>query len=259
MRGEHFPVAHRSRALDGHCLETCRMMSTEQWRRMNHRKQKKQSAFFDELLFGLCLCAGASLDSPAEERTPATFSRINTQRSSAFYCDYCDTYLTHDSPSVRKTHCSGRKHKENVKDYYQKWMEEQAQSLIDKTTAAFQQGKIPPTPFPGGPPPGGPPRPGMLPTPPMGGPPMMPMMGPPPHGMMPGGPDKQTPPPPPGGRVTQKAVLCTAGPKGPIDEAEKEREAYGEEDDCRLIILLMRKQVGLRLTTGQIPAQIHTL
>nr|CBN80717.1 U1 small nuclear ribonucleoprotein C [Dicentrarchus labrax] len=122
-----------------------------------------------------------------------------------FYCDYCDTYLTHDSPSVRKTHCSGRKHKENVKDYYQKWMEEQAQSLIDKTTAAFQQGKIPPTPFPGGPPPvrcrridctltlgayytGGPPRPGMLPTPPMGGPPMMPMMGPPPHGMMPGGP-----------------------------------------------------------------------
>uniref|UniRef100_A0A8C0AQ22 Small nuclear ribonucleoprotein polypeptide C n=1 Tax=Buteo japonicus TaxID=224669 RepID=A0A8C0AQ22_9AVES len=53
-----------------------------------------------------------------------------------FYCDYCDTYLTHDSPSVRKTHCSGRKHKENVKDYYQKWMEEQAQSLIDKTSKA---------------------------------------------------------------------------------------------------------------------------
>uniref|UniRef100_A0A4W3J3L2 U1 small nuclear ribonucleoprotein C n=1 Tax=Callorhinchus milii TaxID=7868 RepID=A0A4W3J3L2_CALMI len=72
-----------------------------------------------------------------------------------YYCDYCDTYLTHDSPSVRKTHCEGRKHKENVKDYYQKWMEEQAQSLIDKTTAAFRQG-----------------------------PPMMPMMGPAPPGMM---------------------------------------------------------------------------
>ncbi|XP_056126520.1 U1 small nuclear ribonucleoprotein C [Rhinichthys klamathensis goyatoka] len=122
-----------------------------------------------------------------------------------FYCDYCDTYLTHDSPSVRKTHCSGRKHKENVKDYYQKWMEEQAQSLIDKTTAAFQQGKIPPTAFPGAPPPGGsllphpnisgPPRPGMLPAPPMGGPPMMPMMGPPPHGMMPGGPGPGMRPP----------------------------------------------------------------
>ncbi|KAM9595191.1 U1 small nuclear ribonucleoprotein C isoform 1-T1 [Morphnus guianensis] len=116
-----------------------------------------------------------------------------------FYCDYCDTYLTHDSPSVRKTHCSGRKHKENVKDYYQKWMEEQAQSLIDKTiAAAFQQGKIPPTPFSAPPPAGamippppsipGPPRPGMMPAPHMGGPPMMPMMGPPPPGMMPVGP-----------------------------------------------------------------------
>ena len=47
-----------------------------------------------------------------------------------YYCDYCDTYLTHDSPSVRKTHCQGRKHKENVRDYYQKWMEEQAQKLV---------------------------------------------------------------------------------------------------------------------------------
>ncbi|XP_015782651.1 U1 small nuclear ribonucleoprotein C-like [Tetranychus urticae] len=59
-----------------------------------------------------------------------------------YYCDYCDTYLTHDSPSVRKTHCSGRKHKENVKFYYQKWMEERAQSLIDATTAAFTAQKI---------------------------------------------------------------------------------------------------------------------
>uniref|UniRef100_A0A2K5QP12 U1 small nuclear ribonucleoprotein C n=1 Tax=Cebus imitator TaxID=2715852 RepID=A0A2K5QP12_CEBIM len=87
-----------------------------------------------------------------------------------FYCDYCDTYITYDSPSVRKTHCSGRKHKENVKDDYQKWMEEQT----------------PPTPFSVPPPAGamtspppslpGPPRPGMMPAPHMGGPPMMPMM-----------------------------------------------------------------------------------
>ncbi|XP_050183047.1 U1 small nuclear ribonucleoprotein C isoform X2 [Myiozetetes cayanensis] len=59
-----------------------------------------------------------------------------------FYCDYCDTYLTHDSPSVRKTHCSGRKHKENVKDYYQKWMEEQAQSLIDKTSVTEARQRV---------------------------------------------------------------------------------------------------------------------
>ncbi|XP_054161968.1 U1 small nuclear ribonucleoprotein C-like [Oppia nitens] len=58
-----------------------------------------------------------------------------------YYCDYCDTFLTHDSPSVRKTHCNGRKHKENVKFYYQKWMEDQAQSLIDATTAAFKASK----------------------------------------------------------------------------------------------------------------------
>merc|ERR1711893_43948 len=116
-----------------------------------------------------------------------------------YYCDYCDTYLTHDSPSVRKTHCAGRKHKENVKFYYQKWMEEQAQSLIDATTAAFKAGKLPGgVPGPGGvsiPPPmnmrtgmPGPP-PGMPGMPPgMGPPPGMPphpMMGPPRPGMGP--------------------------------------------------------------------------
>ncbi|XP_042910938.1 U1 small nuclear ribonucleoprotein C-like [Parasteatoda tepidariorum] len=65
-----------------------------------------------------------------------------------YYCDYCDTYLTHDSPSVRKTHCNGRKHRDNVKFYYQKWMEDQAQYLIDATTAAFKAGKIQSAQFP---------------------------------------------------------------------------------------------------------------
>jgi len=107
-----------------------------------------------------------------------------------YFCDYCDTYLTHDSPSVRKTHCSGRKHKENVRTYYQSWMEEQAQELIDKTTQAFQKGKITNNPFgPGAaiPPPmmgpNGPMGPRMGPMP-MGGP-MMAMRGP---GPMMGGP-----------------------------------------------------------------------
>jgi len=107
-----------------------------------------------------------------------------------YFCDYCDTHLTHDSPSVRKTHCSGRKHKDNVRAYYQTWMEEQAQQLIDKTTQAFQQGKMMNNPF------------GMNAVPPMmrpmgapmmAGPPMMQMrpMGPPMMGapvMMMGGP-----------------------------------------------------------------------
>ncbi|XP_033214244.1 U1 small nuclear ribonucleoprotein C-like [Belonocnema kinseyi] len=118
-----------------------------------------------------------------------------------YYCDYCDTYLTHDSPSVRKTHCQGRKHKDNVKYFYQKWMEDQAQQLIDATTAAFKAGKIHTNPFSGsngaaipppvnyGPrPPGGPPGPMMPPM--MMGPhgPMPPMMGMPPPMMGPMGP-----------------------------------------------------------------------
>jgi U1 small nuclear ribonucleoprotein C len=84
-----------------------------------------------------------------------------------YYCDYCDTFLTHDSPSVRKTHCQGRKHKDNVKYYFQKWMENEAQTLIDATTAAYKAGKIASNPFaqppPGaaGPPPMMAPRPGM--------------------------------------------------------------------------------------------------
>ncbi|KRX91436.1 U1 small nuclear ribonucleoprotein C [Trichinella pseudospiralis] len=66
-----------------------------------------------------------------------------------YFCDYCDTHLTHDSPSVRKTHNSGRKHKENVRMYYQQWMEEQAQKLVDATAKAFKEGKIPANPIVG--------------------------------------------------------------------------------------------------------------
>ncbi|KAI3382682.1 hypothetical protein SNEBB_003905 [Seison nebaliae] len=54
-----------------------------------------------------------------------------------YYCDYCDTYLTHDSPSVRKTHNQGKNHKGNVREYYQKWLADQAQRLIDQTIQDF--------------------------------------------------------------------------------------------------------------------------
>lgn len=63
-----------------------------------------------------------------------------------YYCDYCDTYLTHDSPSVRKQHNAGYKHKANVRSYYLKLEEEQTQILIDQKikerlgqAAAYQQ------------------------------------------------------------------------------------------------------------------------
>ncbi|KAM5317941.1 U1 small nuclear ribonucleoprotein C-like [Glossophaga mutica] len=106
-----------------------------------------------------------------------------------FYGDFCDTGLTQDSPSARKTRCSGRTHKENAKGRAQKRMEEQAQSLAVKTTAALRQEKLPPTPFSAPPPARAtiPPLSGMMPAPHMEAPPMMPMMGPPP-GMMPVGP-----------------------------------------------------------------------
>ena len=98
-----------------------------------------------------------------------------------YYCDYCDTYLTHDSPSVRKTHNGGRKHKEAVRLYYTKWIEEQAQSFIDQTYKAQIGNSMPPF-FMGGPMGGvGIPPPGQMSMVP-------PMMGGPPGGMMPPGP-----------------------------------------------------------------------
>ena len=57
------------------------------------------------------------LNSPSEKQ--------NCGKMPKYYCDYCDTHLTHNSPSVRKTHCGGRKHKDNVRMYYQNWVEEQ--------------------------------------------------------------------------------------------------------------------------------------
>ncbi|KAF6255846.1 U1 zinc finger-domain-containing protein [Scenedesmus sp. NREL 46B-D3] len=40
-----------------------------------------------------------------------------------FYCDFCDAYLTHDSPAVRSQHNSGYKHKANVRNYYMQFTE----------------------------------------------------------------------------------------------------------------------------------------
>ena len=39
-------------------------------------------------------------------------------RMPRFFCDYCDTYLTHDSAAGRKQHMRGWKHREAVKQYY---------------------------------------------------------------------------------------------------------------------------------------------
>lgn len=79
-----------------------------------------------------------------------------------YFCDYCDTYLTHDSPSVRKTHCAGRKHRENVKFYYEKWYEQNIQKIQHQAPSipppsSFAALDFPPPPMlrglPTGPPP----------------------------------------------------------------------------------------------------------
>lgn len=35
-----------------------------------------------------------------------------------FYCEYCGIYLTHSSPSGRRQHAEGKKHKQNQVNYY---------------------------------------------------------------------------------------------------------------------------------------------
>jgi U1 small nuclear ribonucleoprotein C len=115
-----------------------------------------------------------------------------------FYCDYCDMYLTHYSPSVRKTHCNGRKHKENVKGLLPE-MDGGAGSKPDRQdNGCISTRKDPSSSIlcssncrghdPTSPSLPSPPRPGMMPASHMGSPPMMPVMGPPPPGMMPTGP-----------------------------------------------------------------------
>ncbi|KNE69248.1 hypothetical protein AMAG_13631 [Allomyces macrogynus ATCC 38327] len=81
-----------------------------------------------------------------------------------YYCDYCDIYLTHDSPSVRRSHNMGWKHIMHVKEYYSELCHDQAQSVIDQIAAAHTR--------PHG-------------MPPMGG--HRGQMGPPPHHGPPGG------------------------------------------------------------------------
>ncbi|KAH6795021.1 C2H2 and C2HC zinc fingers superfamily protein [Perilla frutescens var. hirtella] len=121
-----------------------------------------------------------------------------------YYCDYCDTYLTHDSPSVRKQHNAGYKHKANVRSYYQQYEAQLNQSLIDQKVkehlGAFRPPVAPyprpglpvlPTPMPGQLPPGMTFRPPVLPRPMPGAPgyqhgPMPPHMLPPPGAPLPG-------------------------------------------------------------------------
>lgn len=41
-----------------------------------------------------------------------------------YYCFYCDVFLSHGSPGVRKSHNNGWKHKTKVREYYTRIIED---------------------------------------------------------------------------------------------------------------------------------------
>jgi len=55
-----------------------------------------------------------------------------------FYCDYCATFLTHDSKSVRQSHINGWKHKASVKNWYEQFMANESQEVINQRIKAFE-------------------------------------------------------------------------------------------------------------------------
>lgn len=55
-----------------------------------------------------------------------------------FYCDYCATFLTHDSKSVRQSHINGWKHKASVKNWYEQFMANESQEIINQRIKAFE-------------------------------------------------------------------------------------------------------------------------
>jgi U1 small nuclear ribonucleoprotein C len=55
-----------------------------------------------------------------------------------YYCDYCDIYLTHDSPHVRKSHNDGWKHKAAVRAYYEQFQEEMGSNLISNKVKDYE-------------------------------------------------------------------------------------------------------------------------
>jgi len=57
-----------------------------------------------------------------------------------YYCDYCDIFLTHDSPSVRRSHNLGWKHKAAVEAYYRQF-EQSPQDLIELKIRLYESGR----------------------------------------------------------------------------------------------------------------------
>ncbi|ORX53536.1 zf-U1-domain-containing protein [Hesseltinella vesiculosa] len=118
-----------------------------------------------------------------------------------YYCEYCDVYLTHDSPSVRKGHNAGRNHIANVRQYYSEIPPDQSNRILHELTHAYEvRGELIPPQYtgafvPGFGPPVRPPFPGVRPGfPPFGN--MSTVNNRPPRPPFYGGPRPPMPPPP---------------------------------------------------------------
>merc|ERR1711916_250562 len=61
-----------------------------------------------------------------------------------FYCEYCDIFLTHDSTGGRKQHMHGRKHYDNVRQYYSQYL---PQSNFPNVLPPFMVGSAPANPM----------------------------------------------------------------------------------------------------------------
>ncbi|CAM9113293.1 unnamed protein product [Sphacelaria rigidula] len=53
-----------------------------------------------------------------------------------YYCDYCGTYLTHDSSAGRRQHNRGWKHTDNVKLHYKQFVDDFLKKQSEKSGAA---------------------------------------------------------------------------------------------------------------------------
>ncbi|TPX35585.1 hypothetical protein SmJEL517_g02168 [Synchytrium microbalum] len=64
--------------------------------------------------------------------------RTTAEEMGRYYCDYCDIFLTHDSPSVRKAHNTGWKHRMQVQSYYQGLDPAKIQAIVERLTKAYE-------------------------------------------------------------------------------------------------------------------------
>jgi U1 small nuclear ribonucleoprotein C len=83
-----------------------------------------------------------------------------------YYCDYCDSYLTHDSPLGRQQHYRGNRHREKFKEWYSQfyadWCQQaqvdmMIQQQIQYNYATMAPASLPAAPMTAPPPPSGPP------------------------------------------------------------------------------------------------------